>query len=227
MRANEFIVERLGPHNYREADMLIAGTKPAAISLRAEDMKKLAPYIKSGQLIARREFSIQGWSNNIGGWIVGQANNQAGVDALYELLKAEEIRNDDIGWYEASKLPNTEYHTKLGRLLGYTEDDINFAHNKWEKMRQAKRDTVRESLNIDDNGYRIPRVHREEVGCSECGKMNDLELCGSYKHVADLMCPKCRQRWHYQWCDNCKLNHIEGVCSQVGSMAGKSIHKYE
>lgn len=73
----------------------------------------------------------------------------------------------------------------------------------------------------DAEGYRIPRVHRETVGCSECGSMNDLEICGSYPRVSDPMCPKCRKRWDYKWCEGCNQNHIKGYCPQVGAMAGK------
>jgi predicted nuclease of predicted toxin-antitoxin system len=77
-----------------------------------------------------------------------------------------------------------------------------------------------ENINtIDQEGYRIPRAHREEVGCSECGKMEGLEQCGTYEHVADPMCPTCRKRWGYKWCDRCKLNHMKGVCPQVGAIA--------
>jgi len=75
---------------------------------------------------------------------------------------------------------------------------------------------------VDKEGYRIPRAHRAEVGCSECGRMEGLEPCGLYQHTADMICPTCRKRHDYRWCDNCKLNHIKGVCGQVGSMAGKA-----
>ena len=78
---------------------------------------------------------------------------------------------------------------------------------------------------VDDQGYRIPRAKREEVGCSECGSYKDLQPCGTYKEVADPICPTCRKRWGYQWCDNCQLNHIRGVCPQIGAMAGKTIGK--
>ena len=73
----------------------------------------------------------------------------------------------------------------------------------------------------DKEGYRIPRAHRETVGCSECGKTDGLELCGTYKKVSDPMCPTCRKRWNYKWCPDCELNHIKGYCPQVGAMAGK------
>lgn len=75
---------------------------------------------------------------------------------------------------------------------------------------------------VDDNGYRIPRAHRAEDACSECGRTYGLEPCGLYPHVADLMCETCRRRYDYRWCENCQLNHIKGVCGQVGSMAGKA-----
>ena len=134
------IIERLGPHNDKEADMLITGTKPAGLISTPMDKRRLIPYIRARKLIVRRE---PGYENRhkMGCWIVGQANNKVGVDAIYELLKKKNEEWDELGSHIVSQRPNTEYHTKLGRLLGYSEDDINFAHNKWEKMRQAKRDS--------------------------------------------------------------------------------------
>jgi hypothetical protein len=74
----------------------------------------------------------------------------------------------------------------------------------------------------DQEGYRIPRAHRDEVGCAECGRMEGLEQCGTYASVADPICATCRKRWDYRPCERCQLNHIKGVCPQVGAMAGKA-----
>ena len=73
--------------------------------------------------------------------------------------------------------------------------------------------------NTDQQRYRIPRAHREEVGCSECGRMEGLEPCGTFKEVSDPICPTCRKRWDYRPCERCGINHIKGICPQVGAMA--------
>ena len=53
------------------------------------------------------------------------------MDAIYDLLKKKD-EDWDIG-----KLPGTMYHARLGRLLGYSEDDINDFLNFAELKRQA------------------------------------------------------------------------------------------
>ena len=129
MTIKEIITERRNPHNYHEIEMLIAGTKPVGLISRKNDLERLIPYIKSGQLIARKEFTIHDWKP--APWIIGQANNKKGVDAIYDLLKKKD-EDWDIG-----KLPGTMYHARLGRLLGYSEDDINDFLNFAELKRQA------------------------------------------------------------------------------------------
>ena len=73
----------------------------------------------------------------------------------------------------------------------------------------------------DENGYRIPRAHRTEVGCAECGSYKDLEPCGSMI-LNDPICKSCRKKRGYKPCRGpyhggearCPVNHIAGICPE-------------
>jgi hypothetical protein len=68
---------------------------------------------------------------------------------------------------------------------------------------------------FDINGYRIPRAHRDDASCVECGGTNDLQQCGSLD-INDPICLKCRKRYQYLPCKKgkCNVNHIKGICPE-------------
>lgn len=129
MRAKEFIAERLGPHSGKEVEMLIAGTKPAGL-LTPKEYEKLLPYIKSGQLVSLKD-------PGSAGWIVAQKGNEKSMHQIYDLIKAKEEQVEEFGHHHMwLNVPNTMYHATLGRLLGYSEDDINMSLDYGERARQ-------------------------------------------------------------------------------------------
>jgi len=136
MRAFEFLAEKLGPHAGKEVELLITGAKPAAL-LTYRQLPELLPYLKSGQLVAIQEY------NHPKLWIVGQKNERNRVFRIYFLLKKKEEEVEEFGMHALSQKPNTNYHVKLGRLLGYSEEDINHHQNYMELRRQADEDKRR------------------------------------------------------------------------------------
>lgn len=63
------------------------------------------------------------------------------------------------------------------------------------------------------DSYRVPRAHRvdEPERCYECGSPKELQPC-SYTWSNDPLCPPCRKRYDYQWCEPCDMNHTRGIC---------------
>lgn len=156
--------------------------------------------------------------------------------------------------YETSKILKVKDHPGVKDLFWRKIPDVTFTYNdvriiaiprqkfmRWrdvvktlcivqkthDSFKMIGESTISERIapHADKEGYRIPRAHREEVGCSECGRMEGLEQCGTYASVADPICPTCRKRWDYRPCERCGINHIKGVCPQVGAMAGKASGK--
>lgn len=115
IKTKQFVSEKIGPHSGKKASMLIAGTKPAGIIYSKDDMRRMRPYIRSGQLIYRRmkEDPIK---MRIGGWVVAQKNEKAKLDRLAAILKN--------GPYMDSNNSMDPYHRELGSLLGYDQADI-------------------------------------------------------------------------------------------------------
>lgn len=139
MRANEFINEgKNGPHSGREIQMLLNGTKPAAL-LSPTQMLELKPYIKS------HKFTMipQAYTKC---WIVGQKGEENRIQRIYNLLKNFHEKAEELGYGELGKLPNTMYHIELGRLFGYDEDDINYHLNYGELRRQRDADIRAERI---------------------------------------------------------------------------------
>jgi len=131
MKISEFINEAgtNGPHSYKEVEMLLNGTKPAAI-LTPKEMNKLRPYLLKGEFFFRKK------PDGID-YIVGQKGEVLRVNRIYQLLKNNSDRAEEISYHAMSKLPNTAYHSELGRLLGYSEEDINYHLNYGELRRQG------------------------------------------------------------------------------------------
>jgi hypothetical protein len=121
---------KFGPHAGKEVGMMIAGTKPAAL-LTKKQMAILEPYVPSLSLIVKTSPM---------GYVVGQPGNESGVDQIISFLTWMDESTERESCYVMSQKPNTLYHATLGRLLGYSEDDINFCLNKMELRRQDEQD---------------------------------------------------------------------------------------
>ena len=80
MRLSEFINEgKNGPHSGKEVEMMISGTKPAAL-VSPKQKLLLDPYIKSGQLVAMQKY-------NNPSWIIAQKDEAWRLEKISDLLK--------------------------------------------------------------------------------------------------------------------------------------------
>jgi hypothetical protein len=129
-RTRKITEGKLGPHAGKEVEMMIAGTKPAAL-ISPKEKLLLNPYIKSGNLVSMQQYK------NVG-WIVAQKNEAWRLEKIYNLLKKKDEEWDEFG--PDPDKPRTLYHATLGRLLGYAEDDINKFLNYVELKRQKRED---------------------------------------------------------------------------------------
>lgn len=122
----------IGPHEGKELELMLTGKKPAAL-LDARKLKSFEPYIKNKILV-----------------LVGSIPN-TDVDGRYAVtLPGEEQRGERIIELFKNGLPEPqdtipsedhmrnkkqkyyyEFHTELGRLLEYSEEDIeDFFNNR-------------------------------------------------------------------------------------------------
>jgi hypothetical protein len=113
VRIKEFVFERIGPHTFKEVDLLLSGKKPAAIIHDEDDMKHLNAAILSGRLIKMRAPLI--------GWIVAQKKYEHYLQNMYDRLnKIKHMESMDM----------EEYHREMGKMLGYDQADIDFFINR-------------------------------------------------------------------------------------------------
>ena len=141
MKAREFISEgQNGPHSGKEVEMMMAGTKPAAL-LSNKEKERLNSYIKTGKMYAILKPDKLSW-------IVVQKDEAWRLDKIWELLKQNER-----DWEEGVSFdtPRTLYNANLGRMLGYSEDDINYHLNYVEKKRQQQKDEYRQRIEARKN----------------------------------------------------------------------------
>jgi hypothetical protein len=99
----------LGPHAGKELNMLLARVKPAALISRG-DIDAYTPYLKSGKLISR-EFLNRA---NLKDYIVALPGEENRINRIIALLQEPM----EPGQY------HDLYHARLGRLLGYTKEQI-------------------------------------------------------------------------------------------------------
>lgn len=105
MRSNEFISETIGPHEGNELNLMLNHGKPAATT-DAANFPKWKSHIKQH------------------GWTVKFYHTFNGMDRMIvakDPLVAEEIKHLI---YSRKSPYDKNYHIRLGKLLGYTDDDI-------------------------------------------------------------------------------------------------------
>jgi hypothetical protein len=100
-----------GPHEGKELNMMLAKDKPAAL-VDYDKYHAFEPYVKDGTFISKS------YTNRIGDhdWVVVLPGEENRIPRLIALLTAPIDNLSD----EAMKL----YHAKLGKLLGYTNEQI-------------------------------------------------------------------------------------------------------
>jgi len=113
MRINDIISEAIGPHNEKELELMIAGTKPAALAYESE-MAKWWPAIKKY------------------GWTVTTTPKFPGEDSVEYIISQKPETAQQLKALLASVrtgefptgISKSVYYAKLGNLLGYSATDI-------------------------------------------------------------------------------------------------------
>jgi hypothetical protein len=113
MRVNDIISEAIGPHNNKELELMIDGTKPAALAYQSE-ISKWWPYIQKY------------------GWTVEELHLPPDITQVEYIISqkpetAQQIK-ELLTSVRAGKFPTgiskSVYYAKLGNLLGYSATDI-------------------------------------------------------------------------------------------------------
>ena len=114
MKINELLIEAaIGPHEDNELQLMLDGTKPAAI-IGSEQLSSFKPYIKDNTLSLAAKFK------GGGGAIVYV------VTLPNETWRGKQIENQ---FMQQRKFPigspeTKTSHAKMGLLLGYSKEDI-------------------------------------------------------------------------------------------------------
>lgn len=95
----------LGPHQGKELNMMLSGVKPAALTY---DLEPFRPAIEDGKLIYQKCINRA----NATSYVVALPGEEARIQRIIALLQ------------EPNGTDNEVYHVRLGRLLGYTKDQI-------------------------------------------------------------------------------------------------------
>ena len=136
MRIHDIISEAIGPHNNKELELMIAGTKPAALTY---EIKTWLPYIQKY------------------GWTVEELRIPS-IDSVEYIVSqkpeaAQKIKTLLTGVW-AGEFPTgiskSVYYAKLGNLLGYSATDIAHfilrnevvGHETWDKTAQILAKTI-------------------------------------------------------------------------------------
>jgi hypothetical protein len=136
MRIHDIISEAIGPHNNKELELMIAGTKPAALT---NEIKTWLPYIQKY------------------GWTVEELRIPS-IDSVEYIVSqkpeaAQKIKTLLTGVW-AGEFPTgiskSVYYAKLGNLLGYSATDIAHfilrnevvGHETWDKTAQILAKTI-------------------------------------------------------------------------------------
>jgi hypothetical protein len=113
MRIHDIISEAIGPHNNKELELMIDGTKPAALAYQSE-ISKWWPYIQKY------------------GWTVEVLHLPPDITQVEYIISqkpetAQQIK-ELLTSVRAGKFPTgiskSVYYAKLGNLLGYSATDI-------------------------------------------------------------------------------------------------------
>ena len=118
----ETVAEAIGPHNGKELELMIKGKKPAAL-IFPHEMAEWRPYIEKF------------------GWIVTPFKAFANYDSFAiskDAYSGKQISQLFQQVIASGRPPTDSFHEKLGRLLGYSEQDISdFLSNKDKKTAQV------------------------------------------------------------------------------------------
>lgn len=123
----------IGPHELRELDLMLAGTKPAAMFGEAVQFREIipeadfAPHVAAGRIVKRDYY----WDDKESGHTFVE---------IYYALPGEEWRIDalhelNLVAYNKLRPWTPDDDREIGRLLGYTDAEID-AFLEWTKRRE-------------------------------------------------------------------------------------------
>lgn len=101
----------IGPHEDRELELMLANTKPASLITPPRNIKGFEPYINVGKFLCEQ---ISNTTTVYKSWVIVQASERyriAAISAIYSEVRTKGYMAD-------------EDHIALGKLLGYSDEDI-------------------------------------------------------------------------------------------------------
>lgn len=114
----------IGPHEGRELELMLAGKKPAAMFYDAFPSREFipdeqfAPYVTSGRILMKEVFLTSKKLNCVMSYVFYALPNEA-----WRLEELEKLKSQSFN----QKAPDhTEIDRAIGRLLGYSEQAIEF-----------------------------------------------------------------------------------------------------
>ena len=145
MRIHDIISEAIGPHNNKELELMIDGTKPAALAYQSE-MSKWWPYIQKY------------------GWTVEELHLPPDITQVEYIISqkpetAQQIK-ELLTSVRAGKFPTgiskSVYYAKLGNLLGYSATDIAHfilraqvvGYKTWDKTAEILAKTIGPAIRV-------------------------------------------------------------------------------
>lgn len=128
------IPKKIGPHEGRELELLLAGEKPLAMfsDIVPSPYKWpdaiFEPYVVSGALVKREYLTTLPDGYQVRHLFYALPEEAWRIEEAYILsLKQVDTRGDEAG----------ECSARLGRLLGYSEDDVT-AFLNWTRKKKAE-----------------------------------------------------------------------------------------
>ena len=133
----------------QELDMFKAGKKPVSIQRIDDPLWK--PLVDSGEYPTAVIYQA-GRPSSV---VIGQPNNGVGVRQVHQLVQTATQRGEagDFGPYQ-----NPKYHQTLGRLLGYSDSQINsfMSHYFKDKTNEQAVSEVDDPQAVHDAGLKLP-----------------------------------------------------------------------
>lgn len=109
------IFEVIGPHENKELQLMLNGTKPAALISSNKELINFKPYIKNKQLSLAEKIPYR--DTNMYSYVITLPGEE---------WRGKEIHDTLLGMrgVKPMSIESIPYHKRLGELLGYSDDDI-------------------------------------------------------------------------------------------------------
>lgn len=109
------IFEVIGPHQNKELQLMLNGSKPAALISSNKELTNFKPYIKNKQLSLAEKIPYR--DNELYSYVITLPGEE---------WRGKEIHNALLGMRSVKpmSIESIPYHKRVGELLGYSADDI-------------------------------------------------------------------------------------------------------